>query len=140
MTEQSLSSDTLIALFLQRLTEQDAPGIAELFAEKIDWNVPGDDRLPWVGSRTRRSDISDYFQTMWPHFVPGESLAKLNKVISSGNDVVITASFSHKVAGTGRSFETPVVLHLTVSNDKFQSMHLYEDTLKVSNAFFRDTK
>jgi hypothetical protein len=55
---------------------------------------------------------------MWPHFEPDKSTASVEKLIVSGNDAVMFGTFSHTAAGTGRSFTTPVAMHLEVKGDK----------------------
>lgn len=122
--------------FLERLTGGDADAIAALFAADVDWLVPGNIALPWVGRRSRRSEVVSYFRTMWPHFEPGKSTSTLDKLVIADQDAVVFATFTHTVAGTGRSFRTPVALHLVVVNGEITTLHLYEDTWAVSNAFF----
>ena len=128
--------ETVINTFLKRLTDRDPDGIAQLFSEEIDWYVPGDPALPWVGHRNKRADVADYFRTMWPHFQQGKSTTKLEKIVVAGEDAVLFANFKHTAASTGRSWETPVALHLTILGDKIVRLHLYEDMLAVGNAFF----
>lgn len=39
------------------------------------------------------------------------------------------------IESTGTPFTTPIVLHLKVENGKIHYLHLYEDTLLISQAF-----
>ena len=126
----------LIDEFTRRLSLGDADGLSELFSTEIDWFVPGSKLLPWTGQRFKREDVSGYFKTMWPHFVPGKSESILESIVISGNEAVVFGRFKHSVASTGRSFETEVALHFTVRNEKIIRMHFYEDTKAVHNAFF----
>jgi len=126
--------EEVVASFLQRLAKQDADGIGELFADQIDWNVPGSKELPWTGPRSRREHVAEYFRTMWPWFVPGQSTADLEKMVISGDDAVLLADFTHTVAKNGKRLHTPVALHLTITNGQIVRMHLYEDTLAVHEA------
>lgn len=136
MVNNSLdTTETVTNAYLQRLAAQDADGIGELFADEIDWFVPGDSALPWTGRRTRGSDVADYFRAMWPAFEAGKSVTAPGKLIISGEDAVIFADFTHTAASTGRVFQTPVTMHLTVTGGKIVGMHLYEDTLAVATAF-----
>jgi ketosteroid isomerase-like protein len=48
------TTEELVASFMDRLGEGDAEGIGELFADEIDWYVPGSEALPWTGSRGRK--------------------------------------------------------------------------------------
>ncbi len=36
-----------------------------LFADEIDWFVPGSSELPWTGRRTKGSQASEFFAVMW---------------------------------------------------------------------------
>jgi hypothetical protein len=129
------TTEELMASFMDRLGEQDAEGIGELFADEIDWYVPGDEALPWTGSRSRREHVAEYFRTMWPAFAPGQSTATLDKVVIDGDDAVVFSSFTHTVARNGKRLRTPAAMHLTIANGQIVRMHLYEDTLAVHEAF-----
>jgi ketosteroid isomerase-like protein len=137
MENNPITPESVINRFLQNLGQQDADGIAACFADEIDWYVPGDPSLPWVGRRSRGAEVADYFRVMWPHFVPGKSTAQVEKLIMSGNDTMLLGTFSHTAERTGRSFSTPVAMHLVVENGKIVKLSLYEDTWAVAAAFTR---
>jgi ketosteroid isomerase-like protein len=124
-----------VAGFVGRLGERDAEGIGTLFADEIDWYVPGSEALPWTGSRSRREQVAEYFRTMWPAYVPGQSSATVDKVVIHGDDAVVFSTFSHTVIKNGRRLNNPAALHLTIANGQIVRMHLYEDTLAVHEAF-----
>ncbi|MFE4450896.1 nuclear transport factor 2 family protein [Streptomyces sp. NPDC056796] len=135
MTTDTRTSRTVAEKFVDALGRQDPEGIQELFAEEIDWYVPGSDALPWTGRRTRREEVAPYFTTMWPHFAPGGSEVVLERVVVDGGDVVLLAVFTHTVAAGGKEFTTPAAMHLAVEDSRIVRMHLYEDTLAVGEAF-----
>jgi uncharacterized protein len=122
--------------FLERLANGDADGLSDLFAEQVDWFVPGSIDLPWTGRRSKGGDVSVYFRSMWPHFIAGRSESVLEKIIIKDYDAVVFARFTHFAKNTGRGFETEAVLHFTIQDERIVRMHLYEDTLAVSQAFF----
>lgn len=136
MSQKDTGAVGVINVFLERLNAHDADGIAALFADEIDWYVPGNTDLPWIGPRSTKSEVALYFKTMWPHFEEGKSIVTPGKMVVSGNDFVIFASFQHTVKSNGRTFFTPVALQLTVVDNKIARLHLYEDTWIVSRAFF----
>jgi uncharacterized protein (TIGR02246 family) len=125
---------TVVGDFLDALGKGDADLIATVFAEKIDWYVPGDEKQGWTGQRTRRDEVPEYFRTMWPVFVPGESETEIKRILVDGPDAVILAQFTHTVQATGRRFSTPVAIHLTVEDGQLVRMHLYEDTHLVARS------
>jgi hypothetical protein len=98
--------------------------------------VPGHSELPWTGRRSRRVDVPEYLNTLWPHFEPGKSTATLEKILIDGEDAAIFLAFQHTVARTGRTFRTPVAMHLQVKRGRIVTMHLFEDTGAVRDAFF----
>jgi ketosteroid isomerase-like protein len=135
MATDTQASRTVAEKFVERLGKQDPDGIQELFAEEIDWYVPGSEALPWTGRRTRREEVAPYFTTMWPHFAPGRSKVVLERVIADGGDVILLAVWTHAVVATGKEFTTPAAIHLRVEDERIVRMHLYEDTLTVQTAF-----
>ncbi|MDN5760059.1 MAG: nuclear transport factor 2 family protein [Tomitella sp.] len=129
------TSDTTTA-FLEGLGAQDAERLGELFAEEIDWFVPGDPAIAdWVGARSRKSEVPDYFRTLWAALVPGRSVVSVDAVVTDGEDAVIFGAFDHVAAPTGRPFHTDVALRLTVKAGKITRMHLFEDTAATAAAF-----
>ncbi|WP_051676357.1 nuclear transport factor 2 family protein [Polaromonas glacialis] len=126
---------SLINTFFTRLGAQDAEGVAALFAEDIDWFVPGPQALPWTGQRTRREQVPAYFRTMWSHFELAHSRAQIDKLLFDGEDAVALGRFSHVARSTGQAFSTPFAMHLTVKNGAITALHLHEDTYAVGKAF-----
>lgn len=117
--------------FLGRLGAMYADGVAALFAETIDWHVPGSPELPWTGRRTRRADVPVYFRTMWSYFHLERSQVKLDKVIVEGEDAGALGIFSHVTNTT----EQPFALHVTVKDSAITALQLYEDTYVAAKAF-----
>jgi uncharacterized protein len=136
MAQEESDTQMVVNNFLKKLDDHDAGGMGELFADDIDWYVPGNTSLPWVGSRSHRADVVNYFRTMWPYFEESKSIVTPGSTVVSGNEVVLFASFQHTVGSNGRSYTTPVALHLTITGSKIVRLHLYEDTWIVSRAFF----
>lgn len=122
--------------FLERLGAQDADGLGDLFADQIDWVVQGDPELtPWVGKRSTKSEVPEYFRALWEALAPGQSLVSVDGIVASGDDAVIFAVFDHVAASTGRPFHTDVAMRLTAVDGKITRMHLFEDTAAVAAAF-----
>jgi ketosteroid isomerase-like protein len=125
----------IIGTFLERLGQQDADGAAELFAENIDWYVPGDEALPWTGRRNERAQVAEYFRTLWPLLVAGESTVDLDAIVVDGDDAVIFSTFAHTVKKNNRPLRNPTAMRLGIDNGLIIRMHLYEDTAAVRDAF-----
>lgn len=122
--------------FLERLGAQDAEGLGQLFADEIDWVVPGDPQLtPWAGKRSSRSEVPEYFRALWGALEPGKSVVSVDALVTEGDEAVVFAVFDHVAAPTGRPFHTDVAMRLTATDGKITRMHLFEDTAATAAAF-----
>lgn len=131
----ALEAKTVATKLLQCIGGKDLNGMKGLFADKIDFYVPGSSKLPWTGRRTLGSQAPEFFASMWPYYVDGKSSASIDHLISDGKHAVVIGSFSHVIAQTGTAFTTPIALHLKVEHGKISHLQLYEDTLLISQAF-----
>lgn len=120
---------------LAAIGAHDLDGLAALFAEEVDWFVPGSSALPWTGRRTHGSQAADFFAVMWPYYLADRSTAEIHEIMSDGSSAVVLGSFSHVVRDTGRAFTTPVALHIKVEGGKITHLQLYEDTLLITQSF-----
>ena len=130
-----MAAADLITLFLERLVGRDADALVELFAEQIDWYVPGHDAIPWTGPRTKRSDVVACVRKIWSEVEPGRSSVRVDKVLVDGDDAVVFANFAHTFRRTQRRFSGAAAVHFGLSGDKLAKTHLDEDTEAVATAF-----
>jgi uncharacterized protein len=133
-----MTTADVVNAFLQRLDDGDLDGVAQLFAEEIDWYVPGHDAMPWTGGRSRRAEVPEFFLTLESQFEPAQSNVSVEKIVIDGSDAVVFATFQRTFAKTGRSFTNPEAMLLEVCDGKIVKMHLYEDTAIVRDAFFAE--
>jgi hypothetical protein len=130
-----MTTAEIVNAFLQRLDAGDIDGIGELFADEIDWYVPGETHLPWAGPRTRRADVPAFFNHLESECEPADNAVTLEKILIDGDDAVVFGTFHRTFVKTGRSFDNPEAMHLLVSDGKIVRMHLYEDTGMVRDAY-----
>jgi steroid delta-isomerase-like uncharacterized protein len=88
--------------------------VAELFADSVDWEVPGDERVPWTGARSTRDEVAPYFETLWSVCDTSRTDYAISHVLIERDDAVELGVFPQTIRATGRRFATPVALHLTV--------------------------
>jgi uncharacterized protein len=135
MTSSATTLETLQEL-VGRLSRFQADGAAELFAETVDWDVPGARTVPWTGPRHTRGEVADYFNTLWSVCDTAQTENIVHKVVIDGADAVALGVFAQTVRSTGRRLTTPVALHITVADDGLiNSLRLYEDSYAVAAAF-----
>jgi len=135
--ENKVSEDpkSVATQLLECIGTRNLDGIKNLFADEVEWFVPGSSALPWTGQRKLGSEAPDFFAVMWPHYVDGKSAASVNGMIADNENVIILGTFSHVIKQNNQPFTTPVALHLKVHDGKITHLQLYEDTLLISQAF-----
>jgi len=127
---------TTLQELVGRLLRFDADGAAELFAETVDWDVPGARTVPWTGPRHTRGEVAEYFTTLWSLCDTAQTENTVHKVVVDGADAVAVGVFAQTVRATGRRLTTPVALHITVGDDGLINwFRLYEDSHAVATAF-----
>ncbi|WP_433512974.1 nuclear transport factor 2 family protein [Nonomuraea sp. CA-143628] len=132
-TNQAGTRET-VERFFALLGTGDFDGIADAFADEIDWYVPGSAEVPWTGPRSRREQIPEYFRLMGSAFVPSRAEMSIDKILVDGSDAVVLARLGQTVATNGRQFHMPVAFHFTVTDGLIGRMHLYEDTFLVGKS------
>ena len=127
---------TTLQELVGRLVRFEAAEAAELFAETVDWDVPGAGTVPWTGPRHTRGEVADYFKTLWSLCDTTQTENTVHKVVVDGADAVALGVFAQTVRSTGRRLTTPVALHITVGDDGLINwLRLYEDSHAVAAAF-----
>ncbi|MFF3562380.1 nuclear transport factor 2 family protein [Streptomyces sp. NPDC002574] len=130
-----MSTREVIGRIFAHLAEGDAGKAAGVFAEDIDRYVPGSEELPWTGRRTKGADVAPYLRELWSHLVVEDNVDTVEQVLVDGPDAVVLGTFFRRVKATGRTFTTPVAMHLRVDGDRIVRMRLFEDTWLVDRAF-----
>lgn len=120
--------------FFGKVGARDLPAILALFADRIDWLVPGD--FPWSGPRMEKHQIAEFFEAMWPYTVAGKNEVLDPKMIVSGNDVAFFGTFRQTLVATGKTVDIGVACLVKVEGGKIVQLHMVEDTLVVSRSFF----
>jgi uncharacterized protein len=124
-----------LAELLNRLSRFEPEPVAELFAETVDWDVPGDERVPWTGRRSSRDEVAGYFETLWSVCDTAQANNAVSQLLVDGADAVVLGVFTQTIRASGRRFSTPVALHVTVEDGLITHLRLYEDSYTVARAY-----
>jgi uncharacterized protein len=135
MTTTTETTRATLQELVSRLGRFEPNGVAELFAETVDWDVPGDERVPWTGARSRRDEVGAYFTTLWSACDTTQTDNTVSQVLVDGADAVVLGVFSQTIRATGARFSTPVAVHVTVADGLITRLRIYEDSYAVSRAF-----
>lgn len=129
------STRETVQQFLQSVGAHDVDAILDVFGDEVDWVVPGTPSLPWIGRPTTKSQVAEYFPTMWSHFNLDESEVMIEAIVAPAPTLSLSdASVSRSRQAADGSRPTSRC-NLKVEDGKIVKMHLYEDTLLIAEAF-----
>ena len=123
-------TEAVVQRFLAALTQRNLADLVALFADNIDWYIPGNkDKASWLGKRNNRAEVQDFYETLWKHTEPIS--ANIDKIFVDENDVVITGSFTTKMLQTNRTVDSLFSIQMRVENGLIVKYRLLEDSYAV---------
>ncbi|GHD13121.1 ketosteroid isomerase [Streptomyces violarus] len=120
--------------FLELRLAGDIEGLTALFADKVDWVLAENPGVPWIRPRSTAAECAAQAEELMEYTVPEDARASVDAFLVDGNDAVLTGQLSGTVRATGKSFEGPFALRLTVEGGRITRHHLYENSLTIAEA------
>ncbi|RZJ74014.1 MAG: hypothetical protein EOO45_09765 [Flavobacterium sp.] len=123
----------VVNMYMQALSERNLEKIMPLFADDIDWYIPGNETLaPWLGKRSNKQEVKEFFTLLWSNTKPLS--ASVTDFLFDNNTAVITGNFSTEMQKTGRIVNSLFFIQMTVENSRITKYRLLEDTYAVFTA------
>ena len=110
----------------------DMQGLLALFAEDIEWTIPGE-RWPLAGTYRGQAGVADCFQKI--SAMLEMSLLEPREFVAQGDRVLVVGFERGRVKATNRTFEGHWVWAFTVRNGKVTNVREYIDTLTLARSF-----
>ncbi|MBQ0847134.1 nuclear transport factor 2 family protein [Streptomyces sp. NPDC057621] len=120
--------------FLAARLAGDTGRLVGIFAEQVDWMLAENPGVPWIRPRSTGAECAAQFVELTQYTVPEDARASVDVFLVDGADAVLTGRVSGTVRATGKSFEGPFALRLTVEGGRIVRHHLYEDGLAIAEA------
>ncbi len=121
----------IVQNFLQHLAQRDLLALTDMFCEKIDWYIPGDEKkATWLGKRTSKQGVKDFYETLWNNTEPIS--AKVDNIFIEDKNAVITGEFATKMLKTNKIVNSLFCIQITIENDLIVKYRLLEDSHAVS--------
>ncbi|MFE6778605.1 nuclear transport factor 2 family protein [Streptomyces sp. NPDC057702] len=126
----------VIEEYLRRVADpgQGPAEIAAVYAEVVDWQIAPNPVVPWIRPRSTREDVAGHWIELARYTVAEEGGAQIDAFLVDGADAVLTGHLHGTVRATGKTFQSPFALRLTVVNDEIVRHHIYEDALAIAAA------
>ncbi|MGW8355451.1 nuclear transport factor 2 family protein [Streptomyces wedmorensis] len=126
--------------FLAARLAGDTSRLTAVFADEVDWLLAENPAAPWIRPRSTAAECAAQFTELMEHTVPEDARASVEAFLVDGSDAVLMGHVSGTVRATGKSFEGPFALRLTVEDGKITRHHLYENSLSIAEACATGTK
>lgn len=120
--------------FLAARLARDTGRLVALFADEVDWQLAENPTVPWIRLRSTAAERAAQETELMEHTVPEDARASVGAILVDGTDAVLTGHLSGTVRATGRYFEGPFALRLTVEDGRITRHHLYENSLSIAEA------
>ncbi|MEU1577115.1 nuclear transport factor 2 family protein [Streptomyces collinus] len=136
MTSTDIAEATRLTVqkFLALRLAGDTEGLTALFAENVDWVLAENPAVPWIRPRSTGAECAAQGAELMEYTVPEDARASVDAFLVDGTDAVLTGYLSGTVRATGKSFEGPFALRLTVEDGRITRHHLYENSLSIAEA------
>ncbi|HEX5229123.1 MAG TPA: nuclear transport factor 2 family protein [Bryobacteraceae bacterium] len=121
-----ITKDTFAAL-----GRGDLQGLLALFAEGIEWTIPGE--WPLAGTHRGHAGVANLFQKAFE--MVEFSLLDPREFVAQGDRVLVVGFSEGRVKTTNRTFEDHWVFAFTIQNGKVTNIREYIDTLAVAQGF-----
>jgi ketosteroid isomerase-like protein len=113
-------------------TGADTDAIASLFSEHVDWFVPGDERIPWIGRKIGRAGVADFIRDLRKFTTPIR--VSVRNIVTEGENAVAFLELETRVNGTGKVIRTEAAFDFTIRDGLVVRFRLFEDSYGVSKA------
>ena len=117
---------------LAGMAEDTAPdALAGMFAKELRFEIPGDDGvLPWIGHKTGRQAVADFFRDIRVLTEPVKF--QVEDILGSPNRTVIVGELATRIKSSGKVIHTQFAIILTISGDTITRYQMLEDSFGLS--------
>ncbi|MGW1189221.1 nuclear transport factor 2 family protein [Streptomyces sp. NPDC002559] len=135
-TTSSVADTTrrVVQEFLDARIAGDTGRLVALFADDVDWMLAENPAVPWIRPRSTGAECAVQAEEMAEYTVTEDARASVDTFLVDGTDAVLMGYLSGTVRTTGKSFEGPFALRLTVEAGRITRHHLYENSVSIAEA------
>lgn len=120
----------VVDTFYHLLSSGNTERIADLFADEVDWDLPGNtEKFEWVGKRKNKKEVSEFFQQLKRNIKSEEF--KIDFIAIEGENAVGVGSLSSNILAYQKVFSSEITNIFKVRNGKIIKYHFIEDSYKL---------
>ncbi|HFH3304379.1 nuclear transport factor 2 family protein [Pseudomonas aeruginosa] len=107
--------------------------LLELFADELDWDIPGNlEAVPWIGPRRDRKAVGAFYRELAKRIEPERF--DVQRIVADDDTAVALGELASRVRATGKLIETPFAFVLTVRYGRIVRFRMLEDSHAVAIA------
>ncbi|WP_020673562.1 nuclear transport factor 2 family protein [Amycolatopsis nigrescens] len=127
------STREVVTELFDRLEAGRLDTVGELFAEQVDWDIPGATELvPWIGRRRTRAEAAEFYAGFTGYI--DREVFEVERILVDGEEAVVLGHLRSIVRATGKVIETAFAYRLTVHNGQITRYFMFEDSWRVAEA------
>lgn len=107
--------------------------VLRLLDDNVVWNIAGVPNVSTVGLLEGKERVREWMENFPQNFKPLDF--KIEEYFTSGNEVLVTGRFRHRVISTGRVAGSDLVIRFVVNNGLICKYQIFEDSAILSQAF-----
>lgn len=132
-THIEMTPGQVVQRYLDTFFKKDIEKNLECLTEDVVWKVQGAADVPTIGLRRGRDQVRAWMAQFPVNFEPVEF--HVERVFESGDQVVMTGNFKHRILSTGKEFVSDFAAICTVREDKVSAYNFLEDSYALWRAF-----
>lgn len=134
MTTTADATRTIVDAFLAARANGDIEKLTALFADEVDWLLAENPVVPWIRPRRTAAECAAQFTELMAYVIPEDARASIDTYLVDGANTVLFGHLSGTVRSTGKPFQGPFALRLTVEDGRITRHHLYENSVSIAAA------
>lgn len=128
-----MRTEVICTLLLDHMTNRNLEGLLSLFAEKVDWDIPGDtENVPWLGKRHDRNGVREFYELLWENTEPVNAM--IDQIIVQGSQCALSGKFTTRMLSTEKIVKSPFMIHFSTKEGRITRYRLLEDSYAVSKS------
>ncbi|MEE3663163.1 nuclear transport factor 2 family protein [Brenneria sp. g21c3] len=125
-----------VALYHGAQAPDDPQALAEilaLFADEVDWDIPGNlEAVPWIGPRRDSESVGAFYRELAARITPERF--EVQRILADVDTAAVLGELASRVNATGRLIESPFAVVLTVGDGRITRYRMLEDSHAVAAA------
>jgi ketosteroid isomerase-like protein len=126
-----IQTQKVVEEFYKILSGKKEGSLAELFAEAVDFDLPGNkEKFPWAGKRSTKKEVEDYFKVLYQN-IKSEKF-DVEFIAINGENAVAVGQLSSVILKYNKVFNAQFTNIFKIRDGKIVKYHFMEDSYRLN--------